>query len=212
MALYDYDLFVIGGGSGGVRAARMFGRLRRQGRHCRGIPLGRHLCDPRLHPQRSCWSTHRMSMMRLRMLPVSAGPIPAAQFSWPKLIENKDKEIARTQQDLCRSAGQIEGPGDRSAGAPGRSAYHRGRWPQRHREAHPGRDRRPAGTAADSRHRAFHHLERGVPPAASAQARGGGGRRLYRARVLRHLQWSRRQDPSALSWCTAAARLRRRRP
>jgi pyruvate/2-oxoglutarate dehydrogenase complex dihydrolipoamide dehydrogenase (E3) component len=40
MSEFDYDLFVIGGGSGGVRAARICGRIRRQGRDRRGYRLG----------------------------------------------------------------------------------------------------------------------------------------------------------------------------
>ena len=47
MSDFDYDLFVIGGGSGGVRAARVasgFG----QSCNCRGVSLRRDLRDPRL--------------------------------------------------------------------------------------------------------------------------------------------------------------------
>ncbi len=74
MALYDYDLFVIGGGSGGVRAARMSSGYGAKVAIAEEFRWGGTLCHPRLHPGRSCWFTHRMSMTRLRMLPASAGP------------------------------------------------------------------------------------------------------------------------------------------
>jgi glutathione reductase (NADPH) len=94
MALYDYDLFVIGGGSGGVRAARMaagygakvgIAEEYRWGGTC--VIRG---CVPK---KLLVYASHVHDEIR-----DAAGfgwTIPEAQFSWPKLIENKDKEIAR---------------------------------------------------------------------------------------------------------------------
>jgi glutathione reductase (NADPH) len=94
MARYDYDLFVIGGGSGGVRAARMASGYGakvgiveeyRWGGTC--VIRG---CVPK---KLLVYASHIHDEIK------DAGgfgwTIPEAQFSWPKLIENKDKEIAR---------------------------------------------------------------------------------------------------------------------
>ena len=48
---YDVDLFVIGAGSGGVRAARIAAGHGAQGDGRRGVPHRRHLRDPRLRAQ-----------------------------------------------------------------------------------------------------------------------------------------------------------------
>ena len=48
---YDYDLFVIGAGSGGVRAARLAAMTGARVARRRGAPGRRHLRDPRLHAE-----------------------------------------------------------------------------------------------------------------------------------------------------------------
>ncbi len=50
---FDYDLFVIGGGSGGVRAARVAAATGAKVASGRGIPHGRHLRDPGLRAQKA---------------------------------------------------------------------------------------------------------------------------------------------------------------
>src|SRR6202162_5312739 len=96
MAEFDVDLFVIGGGSGGVRAARiaaghgarvMIAEKYRMGGTCviRGcVPKNLLLYASHIH----------------REIEDAAGfgwTIPSATFDWPTLIANKDKEIARLE-------------------------------------------------------------------------------------------------------------------
>jgi len=96
MAEFDVDLFVIGGGSGGVRAARiaagygarvMVAEEYRMGGTCviRGcvpkklLVLGSHIRHEIDDAAGFGWT------------------IPSATFDWPTLIANKDKEIARLE-------------------------------------------------------------------------------------------------------------------
>ena len=96
MAEFDVDLFVIGGGSGGVRAARiaaghgatvMLAEEYRMGGTCviRGcvpkklLVIGSHVSQEIEDAAGFGWS------------------IPEARFDWAKLIANKDKEIARLE-------------------------------------------------------------------------------------------------------------------
>ncbi len=96
MAEYDVDLFVIGGGSGGVRAARiaaghgakvMVAEEYRMGGTCviRGcVPkklfvIGSHVQQEIEDAAGFGWT------------------IPQASFDWPTLVANKDKEIARLE-------------------------------------------------------------------------------------------------------------------
>jgi glutathione reductase (NADPH) len=96
MAEFDTDLFVIGGGSGGVRAARiaaghgarvMIAEEYRMGGTCviRGcVPKKLLVYASHIHQE----------------IEDAAGfgwTIPAATFDWPTLIANKDKEIARLE-------------------------------------------------------------------------------------------------------------------
>src|SRR4051794_32920452 len=94
MALYDFDLFVIGGGSGGVRAARMaagygakvaVAEEYRWGGTC--VIRG---CIPK---KLLVYAAHFRDEME-----GAAGfgwTVEGAEFDWPTLIRNKDQEIAR---------------------------------------------------------------------------------------------------------------------
>src|SRR5450631_2173909 len=96
MAEFDVDLFVIGGGSGGVRAARiaashgarvMIAEEYRMGGTC--VIRG---CVPKKLLVYASHIQHEIED--------AAGfgwSIPSATFDWPTLIANKDKEIARLE-------------------------------------------------------------------------------------------------------------------
>lgn len=96
MADHDVDLFVIGGGSGGVRAARiasshgarvMVAEEYRVGGTC--VVRG---CVPK---KLLVYASHVRSEVE-----DAAGygwSIPEATLDWPTLIANKDKEIARLE-------------------------------------------------------------------------------------------------------------------
>jgi glutathione reductase (NADPH) len=96
MAEFDVDLFVIGGGSGGVRAARiaaghgarvMIAEEYRMGGTCviRGcVPKKLFVIGSHIHQE----------------IEDAAGfgwSIPPVTFDWPTLVANKDKEIARLE-------------------------------------------------------------------------------------------------------------------
>src|SRR5215510_4975939 len=96
MAEYDVDLFVIGGGSGGVRAARIaanhgarvvVAEEYRMGGTCviRGcVPKKLFVIGSHIHHE----------------IEDAAGfgwSIPSVTFDWPTLVANKDKEIARLE-------------------------------------------------------------------------------------------------------------------
>src|SRR6195952_489371 len=96
MTEFDVDLFVIGGGSGGVRAARiaaghgarvMIAEEFRMGGTC--VIRG---CVPK---KLLVYASH----VRVE-IEDAAGfgwTIPSAKFDWPTLVANKDKEIARLE-------------------------------------------------------------------------------------------------------------------
>src|SRR3979409_263846 len=105
MADFDVDLFVIGGGSGGVRAARiaagygarvMVAEEYRMGGTCviRGcVPKKLLVLASHIHQE----------------IEDAAGfgwTIPPVTFDWPTLIANKDKEIARLEGIYATQCGK----------------------------------------------------------------------------------------------------------
>lgn len=95
---YDYDLFVIGGGSGGVRAARVSASLGKRVAIAEEYRFGgtcviRGCVPKKLFVYASQFSEHFED---------AAGygwTVPAEpSFDWPTLIANKDKEIARLEK------------------------------------------------------------------------------------------------------------------
>lgn len=94
MSQYDYDLFVIGGGSGGVRAARISAALGKRVAIAEEYRYGgtcvvRGCVPKKLLVYASQFPEHFAD---------AAGygwTVPQASFDWPTLVANKDKEIER---------------------------------------------------------------------------------------------------------------------
>ena len=107
MAAYDYDLFVIGAGSGGVRAARVAAALGKRVGIAEEYRFGgtcviRGCVPKKLFVYASQFSEHFQD---------AAGygwTVPPATFDWPTLIANKDREIARLEAIYRRN---VEGAG-----------------------------------------------------------------------------------------------------
>ncbi len=103
MSNYDYDLFVIGGGSGGVRAARVTAALGKRVAIAEEYRFGgtcviRGCVPKKLFVYASQYSEHFED---------AAGygwSVPPATFDWQALMANKDREIARLEGIYRRNA------------------------------------------------------------------------------------------------------------
>ena len=208
MAEFDVDLFVIGGGSGGVRAARiaashgarvMIAEEYRMGGTCviRGcVPKKLLVYASHIHQE----------------IEDAAGfgwSIPQAVFDWPTLIANKDKEIARLEAAYTAN---VEKSGARivktravfedahTLRLASGEAVKAKLCSDRHR-------RRAESRACHSRHRARDFVERGISSGRAAEAHRHPGRRLYRARIRLHLRRLRLGRDADLSRRQYSARL-----
>ena len=212
MSDYDVDLFVIGGGSGGVRAARIAAQ------HGARVMLAEEYRVGGTCVIRGCVPKKLLvyaSRFRAEFEDAAGygWTVPQASFDWPTLDRQQGPRDRAARSGLYRDAGEgrrhhrqkPRRAHGRPHGAIGeRRSGARGLYPDRHR-------RRAEPWRSYPRHRARHLLERGVPPAAAAAAGGDPGRRLHRRGVRRHLCRARRPGDADLSRREHFARLRRRR-
>jgi glutathione reductase (NADPH) len=126
---YDYDLLVIGAGSGGVRAARMAGRLGANVAVVEESRVGGTCVIRGCVPKKLFVYASRFN--DLFGLAGSFGWTVEAGFDWPTLVANKDKEIARLERayvkglenakaELIRDRAVLTGPRSARLQAAGR--------------------------------------------------------------------------------------------
>jgi len=96
MADYDYDFFVIGGGSGGVRAARLAARMGKKVGIAEEYRYGGTCVIRGCVPKKLfVYASHFSEAFE-----DAAGfgwTVGESRFDWPTLIRNKDREIARLE-------------------------------------------------------------------------------------------------------------------
>ena len=145
MRKYDFDLFTIGAGSGGVRAlAAAPASLRRAGGHRREEPGRRHLRDARLRAEEAAGLRRALRRRRSRTRAASAGASTTPRLDWATLIDTKNRELDRLE-GIYR--GILRGNDVQlleAHGRSGRPAHGRGRRQALHRREHPDRHRRLA--------------------------------------------------------------------
>ena len=208
---FDVDFFVIGAGSGGVRAARIAAghgakTLVAEESRIGGTCVIRGCVPKKLYVIASRFADD------FRDAAGFGWSVGEPRFDWPTLVAAKEKEITRLsdayRDNLARSRRQARRTaGDRGRSAPG-AARRRNRGL---RPPHPHRLRLAPGHASRRRGaRARDHLERdlrsqGLPAPASR-----GGRRLYRGRVRFALPAPGRRGHPGHARAQRPARLRRR--
>ena len=160
----------LGRGAGGAHRRRP----RRQGGHRRGVPLRRHLRDPRLRAQEAAGL--RQPLPR-RVRGRGGLRLEPAQERTLRLAD-PDRQQGRRDRAPRRPLPRRPGAGRRQP-----SCRPAPSWPTRTRcvvqpggrkvtaKHHPGRHRRPPGRARRARRRPRHHLQRGVPSAKRCRSR-----------------------------------------
>ncbi len=143
MATYDYDLFVIGAGSGGVRAARMAGATGARVAIAEDRYLGGTCVNVGCIPKKLfVYAAHYAE--DFGDAAAYGWKVAGERFDWPVLLANKDKEIARlngvyerllgnSEVDLINGRAVVAGPNEVRVGDRGytteRILIATGSWP-----------------------------------------------------------------------------------
>jgi glutathione reductase (NADPH) len=215
MADYDYDLFVIGAGSGGVRAARLTALGGKKVAVAEEYRVGGTCVIRGCVPKKFMVMASEVSHAVWRSPEGYGWSFDNARFDWPTFLEAKDVEIARLSGIYAANLGKagVELVHGRAVLKDAHTVEIVGKrtrpiTAEKILIATGGRPWKPE-TCRASEHgitseEAFHMPE-------AAQAHPDRGRRLYRGRVRRHLRGPGRRDHADLSRPQHPARLRRRR-
>ena len=152
MSRDDYDLVVIGAGSGGVRAARMAAGYGARVAIIEEYRVGGTCVIRGCVPKKLFVYASRFSDMF--DIAGSFGWQVDASFDWPTLVANKDKEIARLEAAYvagARKARRRDHPRPRRAHRPQQRPAGQGRAASSTAKTHPGRHRRRTRHARHSR-------------------------------------------------------------
>ena len=153
---FDFDLFVIGGGSGGVRAARVAAEAGARVGAGRGVPLRRHLRDPRLRAEEADGLCQRLRRRLRGRRGLRLDAWASRSFDWGALHRRQGRRDRPAGGGLPRHAAPRRGRSS-SGRAPTLLDPHRVRLAtgaEYARQAHPDRHRRAAVRARHSRRRA----------------------------------------------------------
>ena len=211
---YDYDLFVIGGGSGGVRAARMAALAGARVALAEEYRMGGTCVIRGCIPKK----------LLVYASQFSENIMDAAGYGWAFgdcqiRLADPDRQQGQGDRPAGRALHQ-ECEGGRRHHLPDRAVFED---PHTLRLVNSGktvtaekiliatgnRPTREMGTSScHSRRRALHHLRRGFPPEGTAQAHPDRRRRLYRAGIRPYLSRAGQPCVPGLSRRKAAARLR----
>lgn len=110
MTAYDYDLFVIGGGSGGVRAARVAASMGKRVAIAEEFRFGG-TCVIRGCVPKKLYVYASQFPEQFEDAAGYGWTVPEASFDWRKLVENKEREISRLeglyQKGVAGNGGEI---------------------------------------------------------------------------------------------------------